>query len=142
MSQFTAAEEGFVRTTQQGRDFLETILLARDNDKTQIRRQASAKLARRFRAPLLLRSTIDVQNDLLLRRLRAAGDQDQLVVTDAEESRQLSCPRIVPVGAHAVVLHGTGDVDSARRDAKCLEVSGVFVGLGSDHIEPAKEPAD
>src|SRR5262249_4847230 len=106
-------------------------------------RQGSPKLARRFRALIasggsgvqaLLpsRPAIDIQNDLLLGRLRAARNQDQLVVADSQNMSQLTGAEIVTVRANAIVFHRTGDIEFLRRNAQRLVMPRVFLGLRRD----------
>ena len=55
------------------------------------------------------------------RLLRAAGEEDDVVVVDAGESPQLGRARIVAIGLRAVVLERAGDVHATRHARRARE---------------------
>src|SRR5438132_1642848 len=84
----------------------------------------------------------DVERDLLLRILRAAGDPDQIVGLNCEQSPQLLGARIVPIGLDAVVLDRASDVETARSGAQAPESIGVVFRLHGEQVHFGKQSAD
>ena len=118
-----------VRCVEQLGDGVEAFGMARDEDKPQprvLRRQAAE----------------DVDGDLLFRLLRAAGEEDDVVVGDAGQLAQSGGARIVAVGLGAVVFERAGDVHAVGRRAERAKPLGRLLVLGGDEIDLPQHAAD
>src|SRR5438477_36713 len=60
----------------------------------------------------------DFNRHLLLRLLRAAGEEHDLVFCDTGDFAQRDCARVVAVGLRAVVFQRAGDAHAFRRAAQ------------------------
>ncbi len=103
-------------------DGVEAFGVARDDDEPQ------ARMLRREAAE-------DFERDLLFGLLRAAGEEDDVVVGDAGQLAECLRLRVVAVGLGAVVFERAGDMDAVRRSAERAESVGGLVVLGGDEID-------
>ena len=72
---------------------------------------------------------------MLFGLLRAAGEEDDVVVRDAGELAERLRARVVAIGLSTVVLERAGDDDAIGRRAECAKAVGRFVVLSGDQVD-------
>ena len=84
----------------------------------------------------------DVDRDLLFGFLRAAGEENDVVVRDAGQFAERGGARIAAIGLSAVVFQRAGDVDAVGRRTERAEAVGRFFVLRRDQIDLPQHAGD
>ena len=123
-----AAGEGFAAALEQVGDFLEAVLLTRDQEEAQGGVGGAG----------LLKEVEDVG---FFGGLGAAGDQYQVIRLNAEQVAQRLGAGVMTIRCHTVVFDVAGNGDPIRGDAEGAKVGCILVGLHAQQIDATEDPA-
>src|SRR5882672_732437 len=86
-----------------------------------------------------LRSTVNVERDLFLGSLRAAGNPDEVVRLQSQQPAQLLLLGVIPVAFDAVELDRPGYVNTLSCRTQRPVVIRVFFGLRGNQVETSEQ---